>query len=35
MRVILFRKVVVDGVNYYQLFKDDNDFDQDPIIAEY
>ena len=35
MRAILFRRVVVDGVNYYQLFKDDYNFDYDPIFEEY
>ena len=35
MRAVLFRKVIVDGINYYQLFKVDHDFNCDPLYADY
>ena len=35
MRALLFRKICIDGVYYYQLFGTDDDFKQDPIYGEY
>lgn len=35
MEALLFRKVVVDGVNYFQLFKDDSEFEPDSFFADY
>lgn len=35
MRAVLFRKVIVDGVNYYQIFKEDDSFDNNLMFADY
>lgn len=35
MRALLFRRINVDGVNYYQIFGKDENFEVDPIFAEY
>lgn len=35
MRALLFRRIVVDGINYYQLFKDDLYFRQTETFGDY
>ncbi len=35
MRALLFRRVVVDGVNYYQLFDYSPDFNYNPLFAPF
>lgn len=35
MRALLFRRIVVDGVNYYQLYDNVDDFKVDSLFGEY
>ena len=35
MKALLFRKIVLDGVNYYQIFKEDDNFKLNPQIGSY